>query len=118
MCTLSRVLRLSCGNYCGRDKAQSEVLCAELFAELMDLDSLPKRIRVTVSTRSIRGAARVPVMLSMEDGLRPNHPFLCGKWIDWHGNEEPMWDRAAKYLKQLGVPLDEWTDIWVDWAPV
>ena len=117
MPALSRVLRLRREEYHGRDKAQLSVLCHVTFRELMNEDSLPKKVKVTVSIGSIPGAARVPVLLRMKEyAFGPR--CLCGQWIDWTGVPRPMWARAAGYLKQLGIPLDEWTDVWIDWAPI
>lgn len=115
MHTLSRILRLDTfGDYqTPRPSSQTDapLLCEELFAELMNEDSLPKRIRVTVSTRSIRDAARVSVYID---------EFAEGIWLNWHSRPkmEGLYPAAVKYLRQIGVPQKTWTDIWVDWEPV
>ena len=89
-----------------------EVLCVSDFAELMNEEELPDRIRVTVSTEPIRGAAEVPVLIHREHiGL------FGGKWINEDGEHELLWTIATIYLRKLGIPSERWTDVWVDWEP-
>lgn len=104
MHTITRILREQWDEY--QNQQEHSILCKDSFRELMNADELPKRIRVTISTRSIRGAARVPVHLGRES------------WLDWNGRESTLFWPVLRYLKQIGVPKDTWTDIWVDWAPV
>ena len=107
MHTLTEILER--GMYAYENSRGIDVLCVSLFRELMNRHSLPNKIQVTVSTRPIDGAARVPVKIGKWGDVW---------WIDWGGDGCSLYGGAVKYLYQIGVRRDRWTDVWIDWAPI
>lgn len=103
--TLSENLYVGWLNY--QDLHGRCVFCRRQFELLMNQQRLPRKIKVTISTRPIPGAACVPVLLIT--------PWV--DWIDWNGRRRRVtWGAAADYLRRIGVPRGRWTEIWIDWA--